>query len=84
MNDPQIILFDEPTAGLAPVAGQVIFEEIEKLKDEKRTILMVEQNVRQAMKITDYVCVLEFGHVKFEGTVEEINLREAVTPWINW
>jgi len=84
MIDPQIILFDEPTAGLAPMVSNLIFEEVDKLRKEKRTLLMVEQNVKKALKITDYVYVLEFGRVTFEGTTEEINLREAVTPWINW
>jgi branched-chain amino acid transport system ATP-binding protein len=84
MIDPQIILFDEPTAGLAPIVSNLIFEEVDKLKKEKRTLLMVEQNVKKALGITDYVYVLEFGRVTFEGTTEEINLREAVTPWINW
>ncbi|MGD8228186.1 MAG: ABC transporter ATP-binding protein [Desulfobacteraceae bacterium] len=84
MIDPQIILFDEPTAGLSPIVSNLIFEEVEKLRREKRTLLMVEQNVKKALKITDYVYVLEFGRVTFEGTTEEINLREAVTPWINW
>lgn len=82
--DPQIILFDEPTAGLAPLVSNRIFEEIEKLKGQNRTILMVEQNVKKAMAITDYVYVLEFGRVTFEGTAEEIDVREAVAPWINW
>jgi branched-chain amino acid transport system ATP-binding protein len=84
MIDPQIILFDEPTAGLAPIVSNLIFEEVDKLKKEKRTLLMVEQNVKKALGITDYVYVLEFGRVTFEGITEEINLREAVTPWINW
>ena len=84
MTDPQVILFDEPTAGLSPLVSQIIFEEIAKLKTSKRTILMVEQNVKKAMKITDYVYVIELGAVTFHGTVDEINLREAVTPWINW
>lgn len=84
MTNPQVLLFDEPTAGLSPLVSHVIFDEIEKLKSDKRTILMVEQNVKKAMKITDYVYVLELGRVTFEGTVDEINLREAVTPWINW
>jgi len=84
MIDPQVILFDEPTAGLAPIVANEIFNEVKKLREEKRTILMVEQNVRKAMGITDYVYVLEFGRLTFEGTVDEINLREAVAPWINW
>jgi branched-chain amino acid transport system ATP-binding protein len=84
MVDPHIILFDEPTAGLAPIVANLIFEEVAKLKQEKRTVLMVEQNVRKAMTITDHVYVLEFGRVTFDGTVGEINLREAVAPWLNW
>jgi branched-chain amino acid transport system ATP-binding protein len=84
MIDPQVILFDEPTAGLAPIVANEIFQEVKKLREERRTILMVEQNVRKAMGITDYVYVLEFGRLTLQGTVDEINLREAVAPWINW
>ena len=75
MIDPQIILFDEPTAGLAPIVSNLIFEEVDKLKNEKRTLLMVEQNVKKALGITDDVYVLEVGRVTFEGTTVVINLR---------
>jgi branched-chain amino acid transport system ATP-binding protein len=84
MNYPKVILFDEPTAGLSPVASGIIFTEIAKLKAEKRTILMVEQNVKKAMTITDHVYALELGRVSFSGSVEEINLKDAITPWVNW
>jgi branched-chain amino acid transport system ATP-binding protein len=84
MINPSIILFDEPTAGLAPIVSNLIFEEVDKLRQDRRTILMVEQNVKKAMGITDHVYVLELGRVTFEGPSHAIDLREAVAPWINW
>lgn len=84
MLNPDVILFDEPTAGLAPIAANVIFDEIKNLKESNRIIMMVEQNVKKALTITDYVYVLEMGKISFHGQKEKIDLREAVTPWINW
>ncbi len=82
--NPSVMLLDEPTAGLAPIAANLIFDEISRLKEEKKTILMVEQNVKKAMNITDYVYVVELGRVNFHAEREQIDLHKAITPWVNW
>jgi len=82
----RVLLIDEPSAGLAPKFAKMIYHEIEMLKDRKITFLLVDQNVRQAMAITDYVYSLELGRNKFEGTKGEIekNLNEIVKTWLKF
>jgi len=72
MTDPKVMLVDEPTAGLAKLLAQEVFQMLARLRDEEgMTIILVEQKIRQALKIADYVYVLELGRNKFEGPVEE-------------
>ena len=72
MTDPKVMLIDEPTAGLAKLLAQDVFNMLARLRDEEgMTIILVEQKIRQALKIADYVYVLELGRNKFEGPVEE-------------
>ena len=68
MAGPRLLLLDEPTLGLAPIAVREIFGLIVSLRDEGQTILMVEQNVRQTLEISDYAYVLESGRITMEGT----------------
>lgn len=82
MNEPKVILFDEPTAGLAPRVASAIYDEIGRLREEGRTIVLVEQNVKKAVAMSDYTYLLELGKVKCEGTREELNLREIIAPWV--
>ncbi|NIS70239.1 MAG: ATP-binding cassette domain-containing protein [Proteobacteria bacterium] len=82
MNDPQVILFDEPVAGLAPLVAKEIYDEIEKLRDEGRTIVLVEQNVKKALSISDYAYVLELGRIEYEGTEDQMELKKIVAPWL--
>lgn len=72
MGDPELLLLDEPSLGLAPMIVKDIFEIIEKIRSEGKTILIVEQNAFQTLRISDYAYVLELGKVKFEGTGEEL------------
>lgn len=82
MSDPRLILFDEPSTGLAPKVVGEIYAEIGKLRGEGRTIVLVEQNVRKALSIADHVVVLELGQVKFDGKREEVDLIQAALPWL--
>ncbi len=82
MSDPRLILFDEPSTGLAPKVIGEIYGEIVRLKGEGRTIVLVEQNVRKAVSIADHVVVLELGQVKFDGKREEVDLIQAALPWL--
>ncbi len=72
MTDPDVILVDEPTAGLAKLLSEEVYRMLRDLRDkEGKTIVLVDQEIRQALKIADYVYVLEVGRNKFEGPVEE-------------
>jgi branched-chain amino acid transport system ATP-binding protein len=72
MTDPKVILVDEPTAGLAKLLSQEVYRTLVALsKEYKLTLVLVDQEIREALKIADYVYVLELGRNKFEGEVEE-------------
>ena len=68
MNNPKLLLLDEPTLGLAPVAVSEVFNLIGQLRDQGLTILLVEQNVRQALAISDHAYVLDGGRAVMRGT----------------
>jgi branched-chain amino acid transport system ATP-binding protein len=76
MNEPKILLLDEPSLGLAPKIVSQIFEIIQKLKDEKRTILLVEQNATQALRLSDYAYFLNNGNIVAEGHPDALGGRE--------
>lgn len=79
MTDPKIILVDEPTAGLAKLLSEEVYQMLVDLRDrDKMTILLVDQEIREALKIADYVYVLELGRNKFEGPASDFtNLEKA-------
>lgn len=68
MSKPKLLLLDEPSLGLAPIIVREIFAIIKRIRDEGTTILIVEQNAYQTLKIADYAYVLELGKIKTEGT----------------
>ncbi len=74
MTDPEVILVDEPTAGLAKMLSEEVYRMLIDLRDkEELTILLVDQEIREALKIADYVYVLELGRNKFEGAASEFD-----------
>ncbi len=72
MAKPKLLLLDEPSLGLAPIIVREIFQKIQQIKEKGTTILIVEQNAYQTLKIADYVYVLELGKVKSEGKAEDL------------
>jgi branched-chain amino acid transport system ATP-binding protein len=79
MTDPKLILVDEPTAGLAVKLSREIYDLLVGLKNEGITILLVDQNIRQAIRVADYVYVLELGRNRHEGPREEFDdLKKAL------
>ena len=80
MTDPKLILVDEPTAGLAKLLSQEVYQMLIDLRDvEGITIMLVDQEIRQALKISDFVYVLELGRNKFDGPAEEFtDLEKAL------
>lgn len=78
MTDPTVMLVDEPTAGLAKLLSEEVYQMLVSLKDAGITIVLVDQEIRQALKIADYVYVLELGRNKFEGPAGEFtDLKKA-------
>ena len=74
MADPKVLLVDEPTAGLSKMLSEEVYEMLTMLtRQDGITILLVDQEIRQALKIADYVYVLELGRNKFEGPVAEFD-----------
>jgi len=72
MTDPKLILVDEPTAGLAKLLSEEVYQMLVDLRDrDGLTIILVDQEIRQALKIADYVYVLDLGRNKFDGPVED-------------
>ena len=67
MSDPELIMMDEPSLGLAPLLVQEVFEIIREINKEGKTILLVEQNAFGALKVADYAYVLEVGSITLEG-----------------
>lgn len=72
MGRPKLLLLDEPSLGLAPLIVKDIFQKIKQIKALGTTILIVEQNAYQTLKIADYVYVLELGKVKTKGTAADL------------
>ncbi len=78
MASPSVLLLDEPSLGLAPPIIRDIFAIIQRLKEAGNTILIVEQNAFQTLKIADYAYVLELGKVSMEGPAHELIHNEAL------
>jgi branched-chain amino acid transport system ATP-binding protein len=78
MAQPNVLLLDEPSMGLAPKLVEEIFELIAKLKAEQRTILLVEQNARLALEVSDDAYVLETGRIRLSGKANEIATDQRV------
>jgi len=78
MLKPKLMLLDEPSAGLAPVVTQGIFEKIKEMNDQGMTFAIVEQNVRIGLEMSDYAYVLELGRNRLEGPASEIIHDESL------
>lgn len=78
MARPTLLLMDEPSMGLAPLLVREIFSIIEEINNDGTTILLVEQNAHQALKIADYAYVLETGKIMMEGSGESLLASDEV------
>ncbi|TJX62576.1 ABC transporter ATP-binding protein [Soehngenia saccharolytica] len=72
MGSPKLLLLDEPSLGLAPLIVKNIFQIIKEIRSDGTTVLIVEQNALQTLKIADYAYVLEVGKISMEGSAEEL------------
>jgi branched-chain amino acid transport system ATP-binding protein len=81
MSRPKLVLLDEPSMGLAPVIVAQVFDLVRRIRSEGFTVLIVEQNVRQVLKVADRAYLLEVGRIKAAGASAELaasdNIRKA-------
>ena len=81
MSDPRLLLLDEPSAGLAPVVVQQVFDLVKRIRAGGLTVLIVEQNVRQVLRVVDRAYLLKAGSIRAAGTAAELlatdSIREA-------
>jgi branched-chain amino acid transport system ATP-binding protein len=78
MGDPDLLLLDEPSEGLAPIIVKDLGTFIDVLKKEGMTILLSEQNVKFSLKHSDRAYIVDSGHIKYHGSIEELEKDEAV------
>ncbi|MEW6674800.1 MAG: ABC transporter ATP-binding protein [Nitrospirota bacterium] len=78
MSNPKLLLLDEPSLGLAPIIVSKIFKTIKEINEEGVTVLLVEQNARAALKLSNRGYVLENGRIALEGKGEELLNNEQV------
>ncbi len=81
MAHPKMLLLDELSLGLAPIIVNEVFNIVRKLKESGITILLVEQHITYALKLSDYVYILENGRIKLEGRSEEIKENKHVKEY---
>jgi branched-chain amino acid transport system ATP-binding protein len=78
MSEPKLLLLDEPSAGLAPVVVQQVFALVERIRASGLTVLIVEQNVRQVLRIVDRAYLLEAGSIRISGAATELMASETI------
>jgi branched-chain amino acid transport system ATP-binding protein len=72
MSKPKVLLMDEPSAGLAPLVVQQVFDLVAKIREQGLTVLIVEQNVQQVLEVVDRAYLLEVGAIRLSGTATEL------------
>jgi len=78
MGNPELILLDEPFEGLAPALIRMLEEQIKKLKETGLTVLLAEQNVRSALKLSDRGYIIDNGLIRYHGNIGELRDNDEV------
>lgn len=78
--EPKLLLIDEPSIGLSPILVQQVFDELLSLRDNGVTILMIEQNAKQALAVSDYGIVLQQGRLALSGTADGVLNHPEIGP----
>lgn len=78
MGNPELLLLDEPTEGLAPMLVLSLEEQIKKLRETGLTVLLAEQNVRSALRLGDRGYIIDNGQIRYQGSIEELKENEEV------
>jgi branched-chain amino acid transport system ATP-binding protein len=78
MTNPDFLLLDEPTEGLAPMIIEVLEKQIGKLRDQGLTVLLAEQNQRVALRLSNGGYVIDNGVIRYHGSIEDLRKNEEV------
>jgi branched-chain amino acid transport system ATP-binding protein len=78
MSGPKLLLMDEPSAGLAPLVVQQVFDLVHRIREQGLTVLIVEQNVPQVLEVVDRAYLLEVGQIKLTGTAAELRGNDFI------
>mgnify|MGYP000846052963 CR=1 FL=1 len=78
MSRPALLMMDEPSLGLAPLLVAEVFKTVRKLRKEGRTVVLVEQNVREALELSDYAYIVQTGRIRHEGQAKELLNSDVV------
>jgi branched-chain amino acid transport system ATP-binding protein len=78
MSQPKLLLMDEPSAGLAPLVVEQVFDLVRRIRAEGLTVLIVEQNVQQVLDVVDRAYLLEVGGIKLSGTSRDLKGHEVI------
>jgi branched-chain amino acid transport system ATP-binding protein len=78
MGNPELLLLDEPTEGLAPALVRSLESQVKKLRDAGLTVLLAEQNVKSALRLSDRGYIIDNGQIRYEGSIEELQGDEEV------
>jgi branched-chain amino acid transport system ATP-binding protein len=78
MGTPEVILLDEPTAGLSPLISQLLADQIGKLQEDGYTVLLTEQNALLALRISQRACVIDKGIIVFSGAVADLKANQEM------
>jgi len=78
MGNPELLLLDEPTEGLAPALVRSLEGQIKKLRDGGLTVLLAEQNVKSALRLSDRGYIIDNGQIRYEGSIQELRENEEV------
>jgi branched-chain amino acid transport system ATP-binding protein len=78
MTNPEFLLLDEPTEGLAPLVVEMLEAQIDRLKDKGVTVLLAEQNVKVALRLSTRAYVIDDGVIRYHGTIEDLRENEEI------
>ena len=78
MTNPDLLLLDEPTEGLAPLIVNVLVEKIAQLKESGLTVLLAEQNLEAALRLSDRGYVIDIGAIRYQGSIDDLRQNEEV------
>jgi branched-chain amino acid transport system ATP-binding protein len=78
MGNPELLLLDEPTEGLAPVLVYALEQQTKRLRSAGLTVLLAEQNVRSALRLSDRGYIIDNGRIRYQGSIEELKENEEV------